>query len=325
MGSSDMENEQNGKEIFATVNTLEPPQTVDDKAMVRKIDRKVVPMLFLMFFAAFLDRVGIGNALTFSLPKDLNLQGNQINTVLTIFFVPYVVFEIPSNLVLKKVKPHNWLTFCIVSFGFVMLAQGWVQNYGGIITTRFLLGLFECGIFPGSFYLLSFWYAREEAQKRFTIYWCSVLVAISVGGLIATGIAKLDGHRGLANWRWIFIIEGIITIVIGIAAWFFVVDFPDQANFFDRRGESMAYEEDWPRPRARAFCCVQGPRDILLQSAKCYWWPLIFFHGGANICFLVFWPNYRWIPWVLSDRDPIACYTTSRGSFGVGDYTGCSL
>lgn len=124
-----------------------------------------------------------------------------------------------------------------------------VQNYGGLIATRFLLGLAEAGVFPGStysqkntrthrsspryigFYLISFWYKREEAQKRFTFYWCSVLIASAFGGLLASAIANMDGVGGYSNWRWLFILEGSVTILVGILAFFLISDFPEEAKW----------------------------------------------------------------------------------------------
>ncbi|CAI7587647.1 unnamed protein product [Penicillium pancosmium] len=208
-----------------------PPPNVDDAALVRKIDMRVLPMLFAIYLVAFLDRVNISNALTMSMPTDLNLYGDRANIALLIFYIPYIIFEIPSNIVMKKLRPHIWLSGCIIAFGIVMLGQAFVQSYGGLIATRFFLGLAECGIFPGSFYLISFWYKRAEAQKRFTMYWSSVIFAGAFGGLLASGIAKMDGMRGLENWRWIFLLEGIASILIGIFALFFCADFPQQASW----------------------------------------------------------------------------------------------
>jgi MFS family permease len=168
-----------------------------------------------------------------SLPTELGLKGQQANIALTIFFVPYVLLEIPSNILMKKFNPHVWLSSCILAFGVIMLCQGFVNSYGGLLATRFFLGVTEAGIFPGSFYLISFWYKYEEAQKRFTLYWSSVILAGAFGGLLATGIANMNGVRGLSNWRWIFILEGIITILIGIAAYFLVSDFPKEAKWLN--------------------------------------------------------------------------------------------
>lgn len=159
------------------------------------------------------------------------MTGQQPNIALAVFFVPYIIFEIPSNILLKRFSPRTWLSICIFGFGVVELGQGFVQSYSGLLATRFLLGLFEAGIFPGSFYLISFWYKREEAQKRFTGYFCSVIVASAFGGLLASAIAGLDGVGGRSNWRWIFILEGIFTILVAVAAFFFVSDFPTDATW----------------------------------------------------------------------------------------------
>lgn len=165
------------------------------------------------------------------MPADLHLTGQQPNIALAVFFVPYILFEIPSNLMMKRFGPQRWMAFCVCGFGIVMMAQGFVKSFSGLLATRFFLGLMEAGTFPGSFYLISFWYRREEAQKRFTVYWSSVLVASMFGGLLATGISKMHGVGGLANWRWIFILEGIATILVGIASFFLLSDFPKEAKW----------------------------------------------------------------------------------------------
>lgn len=176
-------------------------------------------------------RANISNALTMSMPADLGLVGSMENIALAVFFPPYILFEIPSNFLMKKFTPHVWLSLCMLGFGVVMLGQGFVQSYGGLLATRFLLGVFEAGIFPGSFYVISYWYTREESQKRFAIYFCSVVLASAFGGLLASAIEKMDGLQGLSDWRWIFILEGILSIVVAAAAFFFVSDFPSEVKW----------------------------------------------------------------------------------------------
>ena len=110
-------------------------------------------------------------------------------------------------------------------FGLVTICQGLVQNYGGLITTRFFLGVFESGMFPGSFYLIGMWYKRHEAQKRYTFFFASTTLAGAFGGLLASAIGKMDGMKGYSGWRWIFILEGVLTCVVSFA-WFFVRNFP---------------------------------------------------------------------------------------------------
>lgn len=186
-----------------------------------------------MYLLAFLDRTNIANASVFGLQKDLGLDENgvQYNTALTIFFVPYIVFEIPSNILLKKLKPHVWLSACMFLFGLVTICQGLVQGYGGLLATRFFLGLAETGMFPGSFYLIGMWYKRSEAQRRYSFFFGSTSLAGAFGGLLASAIGKMDGMRGYLGWRWIFILEGTLTCVVAFLFFFLIPSFPEDAKW----------------------------------------------------------------------------------------------
>ncbi|KAH9998196.1 MFS general substrate transporter [Xylariaceae sp. FL0662B] len=209
------------------------PHVVESK-LLRKIDWHVLPILFTVYIVAFLDRVNISNALTLGLPAELGLEGEQQNVALTIFFVPYILFEIPSNILMKKLSPHIWLSGCILCFGVIMIGQGFVHNYSGLLAARFFLGLAESGIFPGSFYLISFWYKKEEAQGRFTVYWSSTIFAGAFGGLLASAISNMNGIRSLSSWRWVFILEGIATVLVGIISFFCITDFPREAKWLSQ-------------------------------------------------------------------------------------------
>lgn len=148
--------------------------------------------------------VNIANANVFGLSTELDLaHSNRYNIALVIFFVPYILFEIPSNVILKKLKPRVWLSICMFGFGLVTMLQGFVHSYSGLLTTRFFLGLFESGMFPGSFYLIGMWYRRHEAQKRYSFFFSSTTLAGAFGGLLASAIGKMDGVRGYRGWRWI--------------------------------------------------------------------------------------------------------------------------
>ncbi|PLB46592.1 MFS transporter [Aspergillus steynii IBT 23096] len=208
---------------------------INERKLVTKIDWHIMPCLCAM--------VNIGNASIMGLKEELNIEnGTKYNTSLTILFVPYIIFEIPSNILLKKFKPHVWLPLCMFGFGFVSICQGLVQNWGGLMTTRWFLGMFESGLVPGCYYLIGMWYKRSEAQKRFSLFFCSTTVAGAFGGLLASGIGKMDGLRGYRGWRWVFIIEGLLTCVVAIACYFFVGDFPEDAKWLTDDERKFAIE-----------------------------------------------------------------------------------
>ncbi|KIY43555.1 MFS general substrate transporter [Fistulina hepatica ATCC 64428] len=204
---------------------------IDEHKLMRKIDLHVLPYICVMYLLAFLDRVNISNATLFGLKEDLGLVGTQYNTVLVIFFVPYILCEIPSDVLLKRFRPHVCLSVCMTMFGLVSMLQGFTHNFGGLVACRWFLGMFESGMFPGCFYLLAMWYRRGESQKRYTFFFCSTTLAGAFGGLLASAIGQMQGLRGYRGWRWVFIIEGIVTCVLGIAWYFFLPDFPEESKF----------------------------------------------------------------------------------------------
>ncbi|KAK3313809.1 major facilitator superfamily domain-containing protein [Apodospora peruviana] len=231
-----------------------------------RIDWHLVPFLIILYLLAFLDRVNIANARSFGLEADLGLQKVEFNTALTIFFVPYIVLEIPSNILMKRFSPRIWLSVCCLGFGVVSICQGLVQNYSGLLATRFFLGVFECGMFPGCFYLLGMWYRRTEAQKRFSLFFSSTSLAGAFGGLLASGIGKMDHMRGYRGWRWIFILEGAITVVLGVVFWFTFPSFPEQATWLqeDERAYIKArLEADQGRNAAERKITLRDVKSVL--------------------------------------------------------------
>ncbi|KAF8529980.1 putative MFS nicotinic acid transporter Tna1 [Gautieria morchelliformis] len=202
----------------------------EEKKLLRRIDLWIVPYASLLYLLSFLDRVNIGQARLAGLEKDLKLHGNQFDIALTIFFVSYVAFEVPSNLVLKKFKPPRWICFLMVSWGIVQVCMGLVTNYRGLYATRFLLGMFESGLFPGLNFLFTTWYTREELNVRVAIFFSGATLAGAFGGLLAFGIRHMAGVGGKNGWAWIFILEGLLTVVCALPALWLVQDFPQYSN-----------------------------------------------------------------------------------------------
>lgn len=217
-----------------TANHLKPSEAfpdIDEKKLLRKLDFNLIPMVSVLYLLAFLDRGNIGNAKIEGLTEDLKLEGNQYNIALTTFFISYCVFEVPSNMMLKKLRPSIWLPTIMIAWGIVMTLMGTVHNYHGLVVTRLFLGIAEAGLFPGVAYYLTHWYCRHEINFRQALFFSSASMAGAFSGILAFGIAKMDGVGGYAGWRWIFILEGLLTIVVAVIAFFFLHDFPETAKF----------------------------------------------------------------------------------------------
>ncbi|KAL1965499.1 hypothetical protein VTN77DRAFT_5755 [Rasamsonia byssochlamydoides] len=201
------------------------------RRLLRKIDLRVVPILSFLYLLCFLDRTNIGNAKLDNLQQDLHMSNSQYNAALSVFFVSYALFESVSNVLLKKLRPSVFIPGIMVIWGACMTCMGLVHNGAGLIAVRFFLGLAEAGLFPGVSYIMSCWYKRSELGVRVAIFFSAAALAGSFGGLLAAAIADMDGVGGKAGWAWIFILEGLATVVIGVIAFWIVPDFPEDAKF----------------------------------------------------------------------------------------------
>ena len=155
----------------------------------------------------------------------------QYNIAVSVFFVPYILLEVPSNLLLKKFKrPSTYLGILVTCWGIVMTFTGLVKNFGGLLACRLILAVFEAGFFPGAVYLITRWYAQRQLQLRVALFYCASALSGAFSGLLAFCIAKMDGVGGIAGWAWIFILEGIVTVMIGAATFFVLPDTPSLSS-----------------------------------------------------------------------------------------------
>lgn len=204
---------------------------VDERKLMKKIDFVLLPWLSFLYLLSFLDRTSIGNAKLYNLTTDLHMSDTQYNLALTIFFFSYAVFEVPSNVFLKRLRPSIWLSLLMLLWGVMMTLQGVVHNYAGLLAMRWMLGVMEAGLFPGVAYYLSCWYKRSEYGIRTSIFFSAATVSGAFGGLLAAAISNMQGAAGRPAWSWIFMIEGLVTVLAGAASFFIIQDFPDTARF----------------------------------------------------------------------------------------------
>ncbi|KAI5476832.1 hypothetical protein MNV49_007128 [Pseudohyphozyma bogoriensis] len=203
-----------------------------EKATIKKVDRRLLIILGAIYAVSLIDRTNISVARVAGMARDLRLTvGERYSIISLVFFAPYVVFELPSNIVLRKVGCRNWLSLITLLWGSIMLGMAFVETWEQLMACRILLGLLESGFFPGCVFLISTWYTRFETQKRMAFFYLTSMVISGFSNIIGYGFSKLDGTHGLEGWRWIFLIFGVITMGLGIIAYFTIVDFPDKATF----------------------------------------------------------------------------------------------
>ncbi|KAF2156701.1 major facilitator superfamily transporter [Myriangium duriaei CBS 260.36] len=209
-----------------------------ERRIVRKIDWQILPWVCSCYLINYLDRTNLGNAKTLNndtpadnLVKQLDLTGLRYNICIAVFFVPYVCLEFPSNALLNYFSPSVWIGRIMIAWGIVTLCTAAVSSYGGLLAARFALGLAEAGFFPGVIYYLCLWYKPNERATRMAIFAGSIAVAGAFSGLLATGISFLNRRGNLSGWQWLFILGGIPAVLVGIAVWLWMPNYPSDAKF----------------------------------------------------------------------------------------------
>ncbi|TYJ55252.1 hypothetical protein B9479_004082 [Cryptococcus floricola] len=224
------------------------PGSDAEKRLVRKIDKRILPTIWGLYTLSYLDRANIGNAKTGGLEEDFNLTSQQYSIVLLVFFISYVLFEIPSNLFIARARPSIYLSGLCIIWGGVAAAMAAATNWKALAGIRFALGVIEAGFAPGVAFYLSSWYKRYELASRFSIYYTATAVSGAFSGLLAGVItANLDGAKGLEGWQWLFIIEGAASSFLGCFTWYFMPDWPSTTKFLTPEerllaSQRLAYE-----------------------------------------------------------------------------------
>ncbi|KAF2126743.1 MFS general substrate transporter [Dothidotthia symphoricarpi CBS 119687] len=200
---------------------------------LRKLDVRLLPIVGCMYTILFLDRSNIANARIEGLEKSLNMPANGFNTAIWIFYIAFVAVEVPSNLImsLPRVRPNVFLGCNMFLLGIVSTCQGLTTSYGGLLALRFLMGIFEATLPAGSVLLVAEYYTGAQASLRYAAFFTFGLLGPCFSGILAYGIRNMDGIQGKEGWRWIFLLEGILTISICPLVYLLIPDFPEKSNF----------------------------------------------------------------------------------------------
>ncbi|WWC95607.1 hypothetical protein V866_002472 [Kwoniella sp. B9012] len=219
-----------------------------EKRLVRKIDRRIMPLICLAYLLNYIDRTNLGNARTLNndakdgstMNEILSITGSRYTLVVAIFFVPYILFEFPSNFLLKWIGPRMMLTRITVLWGVVTMCTAACSTFGGLVACRICLAIAEAGFFPGIIMYLCFWYKPEERGSRIALFLGFVSVSGAIGGLIATACSYLNHKGNLHGWQWLYILEGIPAVLFGVVLFFLLPDFPETAKFLNDQEREFA-------------------------------------------------------------------------------------
>ncbi|KAA8643923.1 hypothetical protein EYZ11_006413 [Aspergillus tanneri] len=211
------------------------------RQLLRKVDLHLLPFLILMYLLNFLDRNNLSQARLGTLEEDLKMNGTDYNLATSILFVGYLLMQLPSNLLLTRVRPSLFLGIAMGIWGAISACQAATQSFGGLVVSRFFLGFVEAPFFPGAVMLMSSWYTRQELSHRIAWFYAGSSLANAFGGLIGAGVlGNLHNAHGIAGWRWLFIIEGCITVGVSLVAAFMLPNYPATTSWLDHSEQSYA-------------------------------------------------------------------------------------
>ncbi|KAI1110972.1 allantoate permease [Nemania sp. NC0429] len=211
------------------------------KKLMRKVDFHLLPLLILMYLLNFLDRNNLSQARLGTLEKDLGMKGTDFNLATSILFVGYILMQLPSNLLLTRVRPSLFLGGAMTIWGVISASQSAARSFGGLVAARFFLGFAEAPFFPGAIFLMSSWYTRGEMAYRIAWFYSGSSLANAFGGLIGAGVLSgLSGAQGISGWRWLFIIEGVITVAVAMTAALVLPNYPANTKWLSPEEQAYA-------------------------------------------------------------------------------------
>ncbi|KAG0142375.1 hypothetical protein CROQUDRAFT_717707 [Cronartium quercuum f. sp. fusiforme G11] len=235
------ESKQSFNYSFDNQTRVYVPGSLEEKKLVRLIDLHVLPCVCVLYFLNFLDRSSIGNARIGGMSKDLHLSSSDYSLAVLIFPIGYLLAEIPSNMILSRIRPSRFIPIITFFWGLVATCLGLVKTKTELVGVRFVLGFLEAGFFPGVIYYLSSWYRNGELAKRIGIFYTAGILSGGFGGLLSgTVITNLNGARGIQGWRWLFIIEGVVTMLASLVVVPLLPDWPSNTTWLTVEQRALA-------------------------------------------------------------------------------------
>jgi MFS transporter, ACS family, tartrate transporter len=212
--------------------TITHPKSELETSTIRAISMRLIPFLVMAYFFAYLDRVNLGIA-ALTMNAELKFSPAVFGWGAGIFFIGYFIFEVPSNLALEKFGASRWIARIMVTWGIISALMAIVSGEWSFYILRFLLGVAEAGFFPGIILYLTYWFPAEYRARFLGAFAVAVPVSTVIGAPVSGLLLGLDGAMGLKGWQWLFVIEGIPSVLLGIVTWFYLTDRPEKADWLN--------------------------------------------------------------------------------------------
>jgi sugar phosphate permease len=282
----------------------EATAAVDERALYRRITWRLIPYMFVLYIVAYLDRVNVGFA-AMDIQRQLHFSNTVYGTGAGIFFLGYALCDLPSSLALRRYGTRLWIARIMISWGVVSACMVWIGSPHSFYLLRFLLGVAEAGFVPGMLLYLTFWFPSHERARAVAKFMTATSLAGVVGAPLSSALLKMDGVRGLSGWQWLFLLEGVPTVLLGISVLFVLKDSPEKVT--------------WMSPAEKVWLAGELERDRRLYGATehhrlldAFRLPAVWLLAGVYIVIQIgVYIVNLWMPLILS--------SLSRGGAAVAD------
>ena len=288
-----------------------------DDLLYRKVSMRIIPFLFLCYVVSFLDRINIGFA-QLQMKHDLGFSDAMYGLGAAVFYIGYVLCEVPSNMLLARFGARRTFTRIMLLWGIASVGMMLVSKPAHFYVLRFMLGVFEAGFFPGIVLYLTYWYPARRRAAVLSIFFAGVAVAGVLGGLVSGWIMRdMGGVMGLFGWQWMFVIEGAPAIVLGLLAAFYLVDGPQHATWLNAAEKAkLIAQRDEDR---RVSSDAHSSRSVMqaLRNPRVYLFAFIYFSLTCASLTLNFWMPLMIRDFGIHDVLAISLYTVIPNAVGA--------
>ena len=271
---------------------------------VKKVSRRLLPFLFLLYVVAFLDRVNFGYA-ALDMNSALGISPELFGILSGIFFIGYLLFEVPGNMILQRIGARIWISRIIISWGIVVIITAAASNATELFILRFLLGVAEAGFFPGIILYITCWFRKEDLARAVTLFMTALAISNIIGAPLSTWILDNVHWFGIAGWRWLFVLEGLPALVLGVVTWFWLTNRPEEAG--------------WLTPEERGWLSQEIQKGATLQGEKNPGFRAVIrdprvWHLGIIYCLMTIglYGLGFWMPQIIRSLNP------AFSNFGIG-------